>query len=536
MQVKYGLQPPRVPTVAHGGTQTSPRSERTSTPNVFTVLREQQATLGPLLAGAVGPDVPTAYRPPLQGKSVPILERRAPPLPRQSEASQAPPRQSGTSLAPPRQSGTSTAPVETVEETRDLLLAAVQKLPTGLSPFETVEAMAKALSRVVHKVTQVPPPDRVDERTNSPQCPKGPRGPRKRRNRRRRRATQPTAEPARLSGLHPSVLEPEVIIQEGDQSLPLDTWATVTRRGRPTKRGQGDPQTAGPTARPESGNLPQSSSRRRAASQPRRRPLRTAAVTLTCVGDSVDTKTALSQARQKINLPGLGIEKISTRRARTGGLVIEVHGADGHAKADALAAEMRSVLEEHGDAVRVGRPTQMAELRLYGVEDSVTQAEVRDTVAMTTGCDPESVRVGPIRPTRGLATVWVRCPLIAANRLSQLGRVCLGWSSARVELLQPRGLQCFRCLQSGHTRLQCTALADRSTECYNCGETGHRARECRNPTRCSVCAALGREAGHRIGSRLCKAPVPAPRPAREVSQSQVERKSIATGEMDVDAQ
>lgn len=174
-----------------------------------------------------------------------------------------------------------------------------------------------------------------------------------------------------------SVWEPEVVVREGDQPFPQETWATFARCGRRPLAGQpstGPSYVGPPTTRSRQEVSPRSASRRRGVSQPR--PLRTAAVTLTCVGDSVDTATALRQVWQKVNLTELGIEKTSIRRARTGGLVIEIPSADGYIKADALAAAMRSVLEEYGESVQVGRPVQLAELRLVRVEASVEQTEV----------------------------------------------------------------------------------------------------------------------------------------------------------------
>lgn len=218
--------------------------------------------------------------------------------------------------------------------------------------------------------------------------------------------------------------------------------------------------------------------------------------------------------RQKVDLAELGIENSTIRRAQTDGLVITVPGADGASKADVLAEKMREASHRRWTTpvFWIGRPIQMAELRFYGIEDSVEPTEIQTAVALATGCDSTSVRVGQLRFTRNIATVWAQCPLVAANTLAKLGRLGLGWSSARVEILPARKLQCFRCLQPGHTRLRCTALADRSTQCYKCGETGHNARECCNPVRCSACADLGRDAAHRIGSRRYTAPTPAARP------------------------
>lgn len=67
-------------------------------------------------------------------------------------------------------------------------------------------------------------------------------------------------------------------------------------------------------------------------------------------------------------------------------------------------------------------------------------------------------------------------------------------------------LQCYRCLQKGHTVAQCGGGPDRSKCCYRCGEQGHVAKDSAAPTRCLVCADLGRKADHRAGSKSCVSP------------------------------
>lgn len=133
------------------------------------------------------------------------------------------------------------------------------------------------------------------------------------------------------------------------------------------------------------------------------------------------------------------------------------------------------------------------------------------TVADTGGCRTTEVRTGPIRiARRGIGTVWVRCPLAAASRLAGIGRIRIGWFSARIELLPSRRLHCFKCLRPGHARGQCTAKEDFTNCCYNCSEVGHKMEECSNKPYCVLCNKAGMRADHRPGSRVCKAP-PLPR-------------------------
>lgn len=130
---------------------------------------------------------------------------------------------------------------------------------------------------------------------------------------------------------------------------------------------------------------------------------------------------------------------------------------------------------------------------------------MRRAVASATGCDSESVTIGPIRAMdRSLGTAWVRCPIAAANTIAAAGKLKIGWTKVRVEALEKRPLQCFKWLGKGHVRAQCGSSADRSVDnCYQCGQQGHIVRDCTSPARCPVCADLGRPANHRAGSKVC---------------------------------
>lgn len=105
----------------------------------------------------------------------------------------------------------------------------------------------------------------------------------------------------------------------------------------------------------------------------------------------------------------------------------------------------------------------------------------------------------------GLFTVWVQCPLSAAIKVVNLKKVKIGWTLARVDLLENRPVQCFKCWRFGHIRMACMAKEDHSGHCFKCGEAGHLARTCNCPPFCKVCSLEGRNPNHRVGSYLCKA-------------------------------
>lgn len=213
----------------------------------------------------------------------------------------------------------------------------------------------------------------------------------------------------------------------------------------------------------------------------------------------------LTIAKAKIKLADIGIESLKCRRTITGARMLEVSGEERGAKTDMLAARLTTALG-HMD-VRIARPVKCAELRLTGLDDSVTAAEIAEALATQGGCQREEIRVGDIRTTSsGNGMVWTRCPINAATKVATVGQIKVGWTIVRVQLLQARPLQCYRCFEMGHTKQRCTAEVDRSDCCYRCGQPGHRTVQCTGEVHCPVCAVAGRPAGHRCGGRACKPP------------------------------
>lgn len=84
----------------------------------------------------------------------------------------------------------------------------------------------------------------------------------------------------------------------------------------------------------------------------------------------------------------------------------------------------------------------------------------------------------------GLGTLWVQCPISTANKVARMKSIRVGWANARVELLSPRALQCYRCLEKGHVQTQCTSSIVRSNLCYRCGQEGHQVKFCTNKPHC----------------------------------------------------
>lgn len=234
---------------------------------------------------------------------------------------------------------------------------------------------------------------------------------------------------------------------------------------------------------------------------PRRRVPRGATVAIRGVVEGFSYAEAMRTAKNKISLEELGIKNTKIRKTVGGALLIEVPGPDGGNQAERLKEELTKVLE--GSAV-VTRPVACGDIRVIGVDESVTSNEVAAVVANVSGCSVENVKTSPMRyMNNGLLMTWVRLLLAAAIKVSNIGRLNIGWTVARVELLNVKPTQCYKCWAFGHMQTRCTSETDRRGACFRCGESGHKSKECASQIRCVLCAEAGRSAQHRMGAIGC---------------------------------
>lgn len=105
---------------------------------------------------------------------------------------------------------------------------------------------------------------------------------------------------------------------------------------------------------------------------PKRRPPKSAAVTITDLKSDFFYSSALKTARENICLRDMGIESTKIREAVNGGLIIEILGKEGHSKADNLAVKLKRVLT--GAIIR--RLMKKADIRLTRLDDSTTTEEI----------------------------------------------------------------------------------------------------------------------------------------------------------------
>ncbi|XP_041980949.1 uncharacterized protein LOC121734404 [Aricia agestis] len=241
-------------------------------------------------------------------------------------------------------------------------------------------------------------------------------------------------------------------------------WTTVGPRRTKKKKGAATPAKAAPKKKKKA----------------KLRAPNTAAITVTlkegAAAKGITYSDVLTKAKDAFKTGGLaemGIEKVEFRfrQAQTGARVLTIPGEGAQEKADVLAAKMREVLDP--EVVKIGRPAKCVEMRIAGLDDSATTADVIEAVVREGGCPTTSIRSGPITKGRwGDGSLWLSVPVAAAKKLLSLGRLRVGWVSAKPE---------------------------------------HKAAECREKQpNCFFCEALGKDKDHVLGSSGCVTAKPLP--------------------------
>lgn len=131
--------------------------------------------------------------------------------------------------------------------------------------------------------------------------------------------------------------------------------------------------------------------------------------------------------------------------------------------------------------------------------------DVIEAIANCGECDRGDIRAGGIRRNwQSEGDIWIRCSWSSASELSRRKKIKIGWMGARVELMEPSPLQCYRCWEYGHVKAQCRNRKDRASCCYKCGQERHRVAKCGETPRCALCKDRGVKYDHRMGSRECE--------------------------------
>lgn len=263
-------------------------------------------------------------------------------------------------------------------------------------------------------------------------------------------------------------------------------WSVIGRRGRLRKE---DPKSL------------QSQPRKPLPKKEKIKMVKTAAISIKGKDNNFSYAEALKKVRSKISLQDLEIVAPRIRKGMNGATIIEISGPDNASKADKLATAMQKVLA--GEAAVV-RPNIKGELRLFGMDESVSVDEVKETIAIEGNCMIGEIKTGRIGRTKsGTGVIWVQCPKSAAITIAGKKRIQIGWTFVRVEALKARPLQCRKCWRIGHVKERCKSSKDFTGSCFRCGTKGHLAQGCRNKVKCLLCHDIGLNSEHRMGSYRC---------------------------------
>lgn len=349
-------------------------------------------------------------------------------------------------------------------------------------------------------------------------------------------ATEPKTSPAENKRTKKAKKDKVTAPTESTVPHPLireEPWTLVARksRGKKLKKADSQPRAASRSIAPPRLQTVKTTNQVQptVARVPKIRPPKTAAVVITLHPDAAEKgityAKVIAEAKSRVNLQTLGVaSNVKMRTAATGAKLIEISGAQKVDQADSLAAKLNEVFTG-SDMVQISRPVTMAEIRVSGLDDSVTTDELVEAIARAGDCKVETVKTGQIRVgTAGMGTAFVRCPITAAKQIVDSGRLLVGWVSAQVKALEPRPRRCYRCQGYGHIHAKCKAEVDRSNECRRCGQNGHKASGCSAAPHCTLCAAAGKAADHLCGGKACAKP-PVKRMRRNMTATEVKAKS-----------
>ncbi|XP_020295080.1 uncharacterized protein LOC109860422 [Pseudomyrmex gracilis] len=99
--------------------------------------------------------------------------------------------------------------------------------------------------------------------------------------------------------------------------------------------------------------------------------------------------------RRRIKLSDFGISEVRPKRAVTGVLIMEIPDEGNETRADRLQKAISALAGELG--VTVTRPVKICELRVRGLDDSITPEEIEQPVVAVGGFWPTDIKVGRAR-------------------------------------------------------------------------------------------------------------------------------------------
>lgn len=170
-----------------------------------------------------------------------------------------------------------------------------------------------------------------------------------------------------------------------------DGWTTLTKKGRKKK------QTAPAVLRQATQKLPVAAKAAKPKKKTNLNLPRSAAVVITLLPEALEkgvtytASLALTKAKAAIDLSELKIDGVRSRQTTTGARMLELPGASSGPKADLLAKKLQYTL---ADIARVVRPVKCVGLRISGLDDSISSADVVAAITAKAESSSEHIKTG----------------------------------------------------------------------------------------------------------------------------------------------
>ncbi|CAI6376222.1 unnamed protein product [Macrosiphum euphorbiae] len=211
-----------------------------------------------------------------------------------------------------------------------------------------------------------------------------------------------------------------------------------------------------------------------AAALVRKRTPKTEAVTISAPREGETYASVMKRVTQEVNLRELGVEVITTRKTKSGAVLLEVGNSE---EAGKLADRMRQVI---GEDATVGRPTRSTPILILDVPNWIEEAEViSQLVNFDSSFGDCQIRISD---NQGSRTAFCRIPMKVASKVADAGRIRIGWAMCRAKLLERKDRVCYKCQGTGHVAAACNSEA-KPKACFKCKSLEHLARECVAPPR-----------------------------------------------------
>lgn len=234
------------------------------------------------------------------------------------------------------------------------------------------------------------------------------------------------------------------------------------------------------------------------AEKPKQKPARRKGEVLSIAARGTTTYAeVLRQMKKNIDLNTVGVSVTGIHRTKNGNLAIRTKTGQAEKLKAALAAKVSGDFEAKALTKRY----------LLDIRDMDEATEVGEIVEALLAFGTEEDRnVTSVRNIRS-SYAKTRQALVETSEKIALqvlkkGKIKIGWLMCRVRE-KARLLQCFRCLEGGHTIATCRGK-DRRNLCKRCCCEGHKSGTCDKDPLCIACKEAGLpNTSHYIGSVHC---------------------------------